>query len=198
MGVFSWNKMRVLSLCANRGDPRQQFTVFLLKKRCYSHKIHIFVLVSVFITWLSFPFISLRPVESTFLEMQKISFSLSISGSLAMLPFPWAAVTSSAHALKAREARAFWLAGFEYFLILRQCRATVSASSMQSHHGIYSGLGLSGGRGQRESLQGEFVYASLCWGRTGQTGSGATAASSHSWDVPASQLNMKATFGFLA
>lgn len=60
------------------------------------------MLMTIFIIGLSFSFIYLPPVGPTFSEMQNIFYSLAASGSPAVLPFPWAALTPSAHTLKAR------------------------------------------------------------------------------------------------
>lgn len=71
-----------------------------------------------------------------------------------MLPFPWAAVTPSAHPLlKARAARAFWLAGFRVFRLLAVPSNSVSSVSAVTEY--LQQLG-SAGRGW-EYLQWELV-----------------------------------------
>lgn len=81
---------------------------------------------------MSFSLISLPPAEPTFPEVQNISISRAVSGSLGVLPFPWAAVTPSAHTLQARASGAFWLISSIFSLLgsaeqqrqLHQCSHT--------------------------------------------------------------------------
>lgn len=97
--------------------------------------------------------------------MQISSFSLAISGSL-FLGLQWHLALTP---LRPEQPVHFCSSGFESFLVIRRCRTTVSASSMQPHHCIYSGLGLRGGRW--EYLQCELLCDSLCGGSAGRRGS---------------------------
>lgn len=93
---------------------------------------------------MSFSFVSLSPSNPTFSLNAKIKMTLSVAvlGTLEMKPFPWTAVTPSAHILKARTPCGFDLPGFEYFLIITQCQIRVPRLLVYLQHCIYSALDL--------------------------------------------------------
>lgn len=149
------------------------------------------MLVAIFIIGLSFSFIYLPPVGPTFPEMRNISCSLAASGSPAVLPFPWAALTPSAHTLKAQATRAFWLVPSVFWLsgnADQQCQL-----GQCSHSTAFTAPWVCGA-GAGSTSNGNFCMTVSLEGVVDERVR-ATAAWSHSWDIPTSQLNRKVVFG---